>query len=188
VTGAEAVGGDKSAAAWHPNNGPEVPHADLVEQLQVAADWATKHGWESVSVQASTVADALAALGDTVPRQQYEGSERRGDAALRWVDEARAEVKSLDAAMAHLIEQAPHGNECTLGKNGYDPVWDLRIKKPCNCWKSTSPAVSLALHDAEVKAQALDEQADQFAGWVATNAVASILRERAAAIRAEATS
>jgi hypothetical protein len=57
------IGGDKSAAAWHPNIGPEAPHADLIERLRLL-DRRGGLGYNAHAILREA-ADALAALGDT---------------------------------------------------------------------------------------------------------------------------
>lgn len=57
------------------------------------------------------------------------------------------------------IEQAPHDPDCEAefwSSRGYTP-------KPCDCWKSTAPALVLARRDARV----LREEADRFEKYVA---------------------
>lgn len=98
------IGGDKSAAAWHPGNVPEVPHEPVYysyEQRQLA--------------EARAERDALAARDAEFVR--LAGVYLRASDSERWPQMAN----KLRALVA------------------------------------TTPAASLALHDAEVKAQALDE-------------------------------
>lgn len=98
------------------------------------------------------------------------------DEALR---EARAERDALAYALSlvrgdmHLTQMTPNPNDIgayVLGQVAERAILD------------TAPAVSLALHDAEVKAQALDEAANDAFLWNERDA-AGRLRARAAAIR-----
>lgn len=135
---------------------PEVPHADLIAENErattTADEWLAAHkvteSWRIVNRlrdQLVRMADALAALGDTVPREQHE----RHLAANRWPMAQLREVRAERDALAHVIEQMPHADEC--GRDSFR-------RWPCDCWKSTAPAVSLALHDAEVWWQGVTAQ------------------------------
>lgn len=72
---------NKSEATWHPNGGPEVPHADLIARLRyeasedrrisaLAKQQHTKRQLDQRAAVSEDAADALAALGDTVPREK----------------------------------------------------------------------------------------------------------------------
>lgn len=110
-------------------------------------------------------ARALAALGDTVPREQYD--------ALAAVIERAKRVPDRD-------EVVPISDD--VRRHAYVKGGEVRASRFRDIL-DTAPAVSLALHNAEVKAQALDEFADAYcfdAGW------RQAARARAAAIREEA--
>lgn len=87
-------------------------------------------------------ADALAALGDTVPHNDSNAAMTEAwYRAARERDEARAERDAL----AHVIEQAQ-------AMAGLLRPWDVPQTQLRNLGRilATAPAVSLALHDAEV--------------------------------------
>lgn len=190
---------NKREATWHPNSGPATDNADLIARLD-EADRLIYSGKGVGAAAAITLhRDLRAALADSVPREQYDASQRHYDAAVqarhkaeRERDEARAERDAL----AHVVEQAPHAKSCSLVSS----QWQGPATR-CTCWKYPAPSVSLARHDAEVKAQALDEAADAFgagawseaflAGDVqddvsAVRATGTWFKARAAAIRTEA--
>lgn len=155
---------------------PEVPHADLIARLRTQADYQREVGPTKHIMLAA--ADALAALGDTVPREQYDRMMVNAKAREQRQRKARDRARSEGDALAHVIKQAPHARNCTAH-------WDTGTSPYlCNCYRSTAPAVSLALHDAEVKAQALDEalgywSADPYAFKSNIEACAAAIREEA---------
>lgn len=162
---------------------PEAPHADLIARLRMT-DRRGGLGYDAHAV-IKEAADALAELGDAVPREQYDalavtaGQDAR---AASWnaenngmlVDRSLRYRQERDA-LAHVIEQAPHAPGCR-----WDRIDARRGPDACTCWKSTTPAVSLALHDAEMKAQALDEVMEYLVGPYVSFAQ---LHTRAAALR-----
>jgi hypothetical protein len=124
---------NKSEATWHPNGGPEVPHADLIADLRGLAELLTGLANRATLRRA---ADALAALGDTVPREQYDLQlGNHADDSRRHLTRARSAERERDEA---------------------------RAERDAILYASTAES-DLALHDAEVKAQALDEAAEAFA-------------------------
>lgn len=132
---------------------PEVPHAGLIETLRERADWSYLTDPDEAQELMREAADALAALGDTVPREQHDNVLRadrqasnrvhlvmseRVRTATRERDEARAERDSL----AHVIEQVREFSALVTGVPGFQRRLDAIL--------AAVPAVSLALHDAEV--------------------------------------
>jgi hypothetical protein len=124
---------------------PEVPHADLIARLR---QWAEDGSVPPAAANAIDEAiDVLAALGDTVPASTLGKVATSYNEALR---EARAERDAL----AHVIEQAPHAPGCEVHGLWILPVHGLvavQQSGKCTCWKSTAPAASRALQDAEVR-------------------------------------
>lgn len=183
------VGGGKSAAAWHPNSGTDMPRVDrisdqamAVNQMRETARFIDVHG---------KAPDDLAEF------------------LRHWtvvVSDALVSVMAERNALAHVLEQVrvqfvPGG--ISTGPVEDATFYELRdvtrrsIKRSRKVREllGVAPAVSLALHDAEVKAQALEEAADAIDGhWAPDTAEgqeiaegsASLVRDRAAAIRAEA--
>jgi len=180
-------------------------HADLIARLR---KWSGHVVLAPALIAMTEAADALAALGDTVPRklsladvdgyyveqgihtysevlQMMEDS----DTAL---DEARAERDAL----AHAIEQARR-----VSTPDVQSSWRDRAAEVDAILYASTAESDLARHDAEVKAQALDEAAEVFATgeWSDAFAVGDVeddvsavqattawFKSRAAAIRAEA--
>jgi hypothetical protein len=129
---------------------PEALHADLIARLGGVNDHLERH---ALGVKLDVIEEAIAALGDTVPREQYDAvltdrnshKENVGELLVRSLDAERErdEARAERDALAHVIEQGDHAEDCNLGR------W-------CTCYKSKPPAVSLALHDAEVWDACLD--------------------------------
>lgn len=224
------IGGDKSAAAWHgatPNKEPRAnwhpdfrcvecgnlcrteqilvehkkqhePHADLIADLRGLADLLTGLRNRATLRRA---ADALAALGDTVPREQYDALMLHSTgvdlvtSAERERDEARAERDSLQRGVVAATEraEAAEAERDALAmqdnrvrhilSSGYGDVRDALadLQEVVNA----VPATSLALHDAEVKAQALDDLLSTMPDGLITPRGLTLLRARAVAIREE---
>jgi hypothetical protein len=117
---------------------PEVPHADLIARLRREARSDTQ--WLHLAADALA---ALAALGNTVPREQYEEAVHTTNVqqiAMRRLSADRDEARSERDALAHERTLVPHDPWCPGPNQPCDPA----------CWKATAPTVSLALHDAEV--------------------------------------
>lgn len=148
---------------------PEVPHADLIARLRGAR---SKWGGFPILDEA---ADALAALGDTVPRHEYDELARILGRALDKRDEARAERDALAIRM-EVIRKA-------LGEATPETLQAALLRVYETMHNIESPEL-VALHDAEVKAQALEEAA---AGWTDRLArqmhARDYMNDRAAAIR-----
>jgi hypothetical protein len=126
---------------------PEVPHSDLIADRL----WDSKlPSLDHVETRMFTLQDlrrlATDALGNTVPREEYDEARRllstRVEASR--LDEARAERDAL----AHVIEQAASVTSEMADTDEYplEFFWRTRILRHLD----TAPAVSLALHDAEV--------------------------------------
>jgi hypothetical protein len=124
---------------------------------------------------------------------------QREDARL--VIAALAAERERADALALLIEQAPHEDDCDSWFNKGDLGRQGRKERPCDCWKSSNHSAALvAAHYAEVKAQVLDDAAanlshdsevlrqngDTHASWGQVADIAAHLKDRAAAIREEA--
>jgi hypothetical protein len=100
---------------------PEMPHADLIAELRKSADgleYLSDSPW--VRVMLNRAANALAALGDTVPASTLDKVTASYDEALR---EARLE---RDQAR-QMLADAPHADDCTFLT--YEP-------NSCTCWKA----------------------------------------------------
>lgn len=142
---------NKSEATWHPNGGPEVPHADLIARLRSVNDHMENN---TLGVRLHVVDDAIAALGDTVPREQYDDLFRTSAAGIAHyagIERERDEARAERDALAHVIEHAREWMRTTPATQLDNPRW-LELDGILD-----APALSLALHDAEVKAQALEE-------------------------------
>lgn len=159
---------------------PEVPHADLIARLRKEIQWQAEGSVEEDLM--TRAADALAALGDTVPREHYEE-------AVHATNVQQIAMRRLSAerdALAHVIEQVRRWKMARqTGAGGSYAALTAIL--------AAAPAVSLALHDAEVKAQALDDfatfisgsRADGLSGWTIAQ-IRLEAKNRAAAIREEA--
>lgn len=141
---------------------PEVPHADLIKwhqervrQLRNAGNWREANLHRDAAV-------ALAALGDMVPREQYDdlfrvskhgiehyaGIEDELVSTERERDEALAERDALAAQRSQMralvIDALANADDTHMG-------WDAEVSATALLdILDTAPAVSLALHDAEV--------------------------------------
>jgi hypothetical protein len=132
--------------------------------------------------------EAADALADSVPREQYDEARRllstrveasRLDESIAERDEARAERDAL----AHVIEQVRVRRMPRPEDTPGDMLDDIAVIL------DAASLVSLARHDAEVKAQALGSAAVDFDHFEYDDnnlAVSTWLGNRAAAIRAEA--
>lgn len=179
------IGGDKSAATWHPNSGPEVPHADLIARARLRAD-ATTSLLEATLLR--DLADTLVSERESTNqivreetallRHKYRGAMSLKGQSQVERDEARAERDAL----AHVIEQVRWAITMT------DDGWYVTDEDKLQAILEAAPTVSLALHDAEVKAQALDEAvAEARRKWEPYSCPwVGFLDDRAAAIREEA--
>jgi hypothetical protein len=177
---------NKSEATWHPNDAPEVPHADLIADLRGLAELLTGLANRATLRRA---ADALAALGDTVPREQYDlqlgnhaDDSRRHLTRARSAERERDEARAERDALAHVIEQVRIRQHHRPDDTPIDMLDDIaRIL-------DTAPAVSLARQDAVAWDQGYQSgfergvlvQAKQASGEAPGNP------HRAAAIREEA--
>lgn len=150
---------NKSEATWHPTAAPEVPHAD----------------WPDYGNGAGSNRGPSAALGDTVPASTLDKVTASYDEALR---EARAEHDTL----ARVIEQA---KAQYVGPQSWpDEIAAQKMHEVLDA----APSMSLALHDAEVKAQALDDFAEILRSdeWPHEHIYPDDLEARANDIRKEA--
>jgi len=110
-------------------------------------------------------------------QRQRDADERSRNEEISLLARTADERERADA-LALIIDQAPHGEYCATGLVGV-PFLD-GIPQPCNCWKPTAPSDALSAHDAEVKAQALDEVMEHLVGPYVSFAQ---LHTRAAALR-----
>jgi hypothetical protein len=165
---------NKNEATWHPNDGPVTVHDELIARLRAIVD-VTDDEYEDID----RAANVIRRLSDSVPRESYRALHDQHEATRTHRETAERE---RDEALV-VIEQASHAPGCR-----WDRIDARRGPDACTCWKSKAPADALARHDAEVKAQALDEAAVEArrkwepysCPWV------GFLDDRAAAIRAEA--
>jgi hypothetical protein len=189
---------NKNEATWHPNSGPVSGHTGLIAEARALGADSPRADLLSVARQLS---DALVVLGNSVPHDadceavHFIGSvappwtpcgcdERRVATAQRERDEARAERDALAVKLSTLRHLADTSRPSDWLVPAIDIIEAI----------DTTPPISLARHDAEVKAQALEEAADsaphgdecEHIGGRAWCAWAEALHERAAAIRADA--
>jgi hypothetical protein len=203
------IGGDKSAAAWHPNSAPEVPYADLRERIANALQddvYACTRVWEAWQVGTMTADDftpawenedvldnIIAALGDTVSVAEHERLVDEAEAVLlkdlteanndrlRFEDGYHRVLAERDA-LAHVIER---GRALRNEAGQHLSPWAKHALDRLLAEAGSSEA--LALHDAEIRALALEKEAEAFdsrdedVAWVHR-----WLSNRAAATRAEA--
>jgi hypothetical protein len=195
---------NKSEAAWHPNSGPVTDHADLAQAL---FDLALKGGGSRadalVRIYEKGKADALA---DSVPREQYENVAALNEGASLAYGAMRAERDAL----AQVINQVREWGLTWRDTLDANYVTADAYPELTAVLYDTMSAQLLARHDAEVKAQTLDEaaksladQRDDTAGdrnpedgmsytahrdgrFLGKTVAIRLLRDRAAAIRAEA--
>jgi len=177
---------NKSEATWHPNTPPAAGHADLIAQARRRADVTTS------IVEAALLRDLADSLVSereatnqivreetALLRHKYRGAMSIKGRSQRERDEARAERDAL----ARVIEQARIvGTQLDTVKADV-----LNALQPYDA----APPASLARHDAEMKARALEAAATSARAMhdpVAADCEewASWLDARAAAIRAEA--
>lgn len=115
-----------------PPTAPEVPHADLIARLRNMGN--DGDDLPDLLIQA---ADALAALGDTVPREEYR---LLGDQKAVWEYAARKFERERDA-LAHVLEQVRKLNVRSAG--GYY-VEQIRILL------DSAPSVITAERNADI--------------------------------------
>lgn len=181
---------NKSEATWPPNSAPMTYHTDLIARLNKADRLIYSGKGVGPAVAITLHRDLRAALACSVTRESYrqlhdqhEATRGSREKAERECDEARAERDLI----VREVKDTTHASWC---------IWQEETRRhighPCDCYLAdaikvaTAPAVSLARHDAEVKAQALDEQAEALEAEMFGKQVVARIRERAAAIRAEA--
>lgn len=188
------------------NTAPEVLHADLIERAARAmfevggvqdGDWTwadvVREEPERAALWRNDAAQVVAALGNTVPREKFdrawaswERTDARADRAERERDEARAE---RDAHAAKLTAVRKYADDRSIHHRARKDsvVGSWRIASDLLAILDTPPVTSTPLHDAEVKAQALDEAAAAMAGVPGGRTVhVPWLVDRAAVIREEA--
>jgi len=182
---------------------PEVPHADLIARLRMVNDNLEQNTLGIRLDVVDVAAEALAALGDTVPREEHEEVSRNLVWNLRWKeqaqaetlvaererDEARAErdllVMQRDGVLAAAVGWDEAFNDpFTIGTHPYTREVRHIYNVPAQDDAAPRP-ITLLEHDAEVKAQALEKAADSLLGGF-EDGTHEWLYSRAAAIREEA--
>lgn len=100
------IGGDKSAAAWQPKAGPEVPHADLIARLRKEADYQLGFTAGVAMLEAANVLESLAGRLSIAELKAQALDEAAIDARRKWEPYNCPWVGFLDDRAAEIREKA----------------------------------------------------------------------------------